>query len=142
MTDHDVRQFLRGRQDKYCKHDPAALAADHTADGVVHSPLFPSLNGRQEIEHAYAALFRIFPDWAVAFDEPIVDVSGRVAHACSVTGTHRGELLGIAGTGRHIKFRGVLLYTMVDGLIAEESRLYDFTGVLMQAGVLRAKPSA
>jgi hypothetical protein len=29
---------------------------------------------------------------------------------------------------------------MVDGLIAHERRVYDFTGLLIQLGVLRSKP--
>ncbi len=103
--------------------------------------MFASVTGRDAIEQTYVSLFRIFPDWSLVFDEPIVDSSGRVAHPCNVTATHRGEFLGVAGTGKRIKFRGVLLYTLVDGLITEESRLYDFTGLLFQAGVLRAKPS-
>ena len=141
MTHHDARLFLRARGDKYAGHDPKALAADHTVDGVVHSPMFASVTGRDAIEQSYAALFRIFPDWSITFDEAIIDSSGRAAHPCDVTATHRGEFLGMAGTGRRITFRGVLLYTLVDGLIAEESRLYDFTGLLFQAGVLRARPS-
>ena len=141
MTHHDARLFLRARGDKYASHDPKALAADHTVDGVVHSPMFASVTGRDAIEQSYVALFRIFPDWSITFDEAIIDSSGRAAHPCDVTATHRGEFLGMAGTGKRITFRGVLLYTLVDGLIAEESRLYDFTGLLFQAGVLRARPS-
>ncbi|MDP2055935.1 MAG: hypothetical protein Q8L75_20040 [Acidobacteriota bacterium] len=30
--------------------------------------------------------------------------------------------------------------TLKDGLIVRETRLYDFTSMLMQLGVLRAKP--
>jgi hypothetical protein len=31
--------------------------------------------------------------------------------------------------------------TFADGLIAHERRIYDFTGLLLQIGVLRAKPA-
>jgi hypothetical protein len=31
--------------------------------------------------------------------------------------------------------------TVADGLIASERRIYDFTGLLVQLGVLRAKPA-
>jgi hypothetical protein len=32
--------------------------------------------------------------------------------------------------------------TITDGLVSEERRIFDFTGVLVQVGVLKAKPSA
>jgi hypothetical protein len=31
--------------------------------------------------------------------------------------------------------------TVADGLITEERRIFDFTGVLLQVGVLKAKPA-
>lgn len=139
MTDSDPRHFLAARQDKYRSRDAKALAADHTPKGSVHSPLFATVVGRAAIEHAYATLFQIFPDWSVTFDEAILDGS-RAAHACHVTATHQGEFMGLAGTGRLVEFRGVLLYTLDEGLIAEEWRLYDFTAILVKMGVLRVKP--
>jgi hypothetical protein len=32
------------------------------------------------------------------------------------------------------------VFTFRDGLIIEERRIYDFTGLLVQVGVLKAKP--
>jgi hypothetical protein len=34
----------------------------------------------------------------------------------------------------------VRLFTMRDGRIAHERRYYDFTGLLIQIGILKAKP--
>jgi hypothetical protein len=46
------------------------------------------------------------------------------------------------GTNRHIEFRNARLMNLdADGLIAHERRIYDFTGLLVQLGVLRAKPA-
>jgi hypothetical protein len=33
-----------------------------------------------------------------------------------------------------------LLLKIADGLVIDERRIYDFTGVLVQVGVLKAKP--
>jgi hypothetical protein len=33
------------------------------------------------------------------------------------------------------------LFFLADGKIAREIRIYDFTGILVQLGVLRAKPA-
>ena len=34
-----------------------------------------------------------------------------------------------------------LIYTLKHGLIAHERRVYDFTGMLVQIGLLKAKPA-
>jgi hypothetical protein len=33
------------------------------------------------------------------------------------------------------------MFQMKDGLIAHERRIYDFTGLLIQLGILRGKPA-
>jgi hypothetical protein len=43
-------------------------------------------------------------------------------------------------TGRRIE-RTMAYFTLHDGLIAQERRVYDFTSMLMQLGVLKAKPA-
>ena len=57
-----------------------------------------------------------------------------------MAGTHAGDFFGLAPTGRHVEVELALLMTLVDGLVAEERRVYDFTGLLVQVGVLKAKP--
>jgi predicted ester cyclase len=50
--------------------------------------------------------------------------------------------MGIPGSGRRVEFECVLIYDFQDGLIRRERRIDDFTGMLIQAGVLRGKPVA
>ena len=40
-----------------------------------------------------------------------------------------------------IELAGAFIYRLQDGLIVHERRILDFTGVLIQVGVLRAKPA-
>jgi predicted ester cyclase len=103
--------------------------------------MFPHAEGRDGIERSFTALFRVFPDWEVTFEEPCV-AGDRAMQACKVRATQKGEFMGIAGTGRRIEFDCVLIYDLQDGLIKRERRIYDFTGMLIQLGVLRGKPAA
>ena len=43
-------------------------------------------------------------------------------------------------TGKNIERTVAYFLTIEDGKISRELRLYDFTSMLMQLGVLRAKP--
>jgi len=57
------------------------------------------------------------------------------------TATHEGELFGLPASHKKIEFRVVRLVTAEDGMIQTERRIYDFTGLLVQLGVLRARPA-
>jgi steroid delta-isomerase-like uncharacterized protein len=121
-------------------HDPGALAALYAVNCVVESPLFGSLQGRAAVEESYRRWFRIFPDVHFHPESTIIDPPS-VAIMTRNTATHEGDLLGLSPTGRQVEFRTLRLITLEDGLIATERRIYDFTGLLVQLGVLRAKPA-
>jgi len=140
MTRADIDRFVSRHLTSFDRHDTAALAADHTADARVHSPMFATHQGRPAIEEAYRALFRSFPDWTMTRTLTLIDPPRAVIFV-SIAATQMNEFFGLPGTHRKVDFEGVLCLTFEDGLIAEERRVYDFTGVLVQVGVLRAKPA-
>jgi steroid delta-isomerase-like uncharacterized protein len=141
MTSDEIRAFIERHAGGWNRHDIETLCGHHADDGVVLSPMFPHRSGRAQICESYAALFKAFPDWNLEFGPPIIDVP-RVAVPFSVSATHRGEFMGYAGTGKRCEIEGVSLFEMDDQLhIKEERRVYDFTGLLTQLGVLRVRPA-
>ncbi len=139
MTRDEIQAFFAGRQALWTARNPGALADGHAQDSTVVSPMFGRLQGRAAIRDAYAALFKTFPDWDLKIEDLLID-GHRVAQSFSVTATHVGDFMGFAGTNRRFQIQGVRLFEMADGLIKSEKRLYDFTGLLIQIGVLRGKP--
>lgn len=135
-----VLEFFARQQECWNRRDSDALAQGHSAEGTVVSPIFRTIVGRPAILASYKSLFQIFPDWSYAGEDLIVD-GDRVAQAFFATATHVGEFMGLPGSGRKFRIQGVRLFTMDGGLIAEERRYYDFTGLLIQVGVLRSKPA-
>jgi predicted ester cyclase len=140
VTRTDILAFFSERETHWRARDPAALAQGHAPAGVVVSPMFGRLSGRDAIRNSYQSLFTMFPDWAFVANDPIVD-GDRIALPFSATATHVGEFMGLSGTNRRFQIQGVRLVEMTDGLIHIEQRLYDFTGLLIQVGVLRGKPA-
>ena len=57
-----------------------------------------------------------------------------------MTGTNKGGFMDLPPTGNRVSIPVVLIFTLKDGKIVEEQRVYDFTGMLVQAGVLKTKP--
>lgn len=138
MADHEGL-FAR-RTEAWAQRDAKALAATYADDGSINSPMFPHADGREAIERSFDKLFRVFPDWDITLDDPCIS-GNRAMQVCKVRATQRGEFMGIPGTGKRLEFDGVLIFDLRDGLIVRERRIYDFTGVLIQLGVLRGKPA-
>jgi steroid delta-isomerase-like uncharacterized protein len=139
MTRDEILALMARRAAAWNARDAAALAATHALEGVVASPTGGVLEGRAEIERVYKLLMTAFPD--LTFDHQDILIDGdRVVQLARMAGTHAGDFFGLAPTGRHVEVELALLMTLVDGLVAEERRVYDFTGLLVQVGVLKAKP--
>ena len=136
----DIAARLARQTEGYKQRDAMALAAGYSETAVVSSPMFPRAEGRTAIAHSFAALFRVFPDWEMIFEEPCIS-GDRAIQPCTVRATQKGDFMGIPGTGKHVEFACVLIFDFKDGLIAHERRIYDFTGMLIQLGVLRGKPA-
>jgi uncharacterized protein (TIGR02246 family) len=140
MTRDQIVALFARREAGWRDRNAAALAADHHADGVVVSPTGGVLEGRDAIERIYRVWMSAFPDLVFLHEDLIVD-GDRVAALCRVAGTHGGEFFGVAATGRRIEISCVFVYRFEGDLIAHERRVLDFTGLLVQVGVLRAKPA-
>jgi len=123
------------------RRDPAGIGQHYAPDGVAESPTYATLRGRKAIEDAARAFFTSFPDFTLEVEATVIDPP-LIAIFTTVNATHMNEFFGLPGTGRRIEFRMSRLMKMNDaGLIAHERRIYDFTGLLVRIGVLRAKPA-
>ena len=138
MTRRDMIVLMAARQEGWRRRDPKALAAVHSETCTVDSPIFARMTGRAQIEASYQALFTSFPDWDHQPGTPIID-GDRLAQYYHATATHVGDFMGLAGSGRRFEIHGVMLCRVADGLVVEEQRLYDFTGLLLQLGVLKVR---
>jgi steroid delta-isomerase-like uncharacterized protein len=139
MKREQVVAILQAMQRAWNARDPVALAAAHADDAVVESPIFGEVRGRSEIERTYRELFRAFADWTLEGRDLIID-GNHVAQLFTVEATHTSELFGAEATNRRFKIQGVLVFDFQAGKVSHERRLYDFTSLLLQVGVLKAKP--
>ena len=140
MSHQDLVAFFSERQQHWQARDARALANGHAADGRVVSPMWRERIGRDAILESYRQLFETFPDWEFQGESILVD-GNRVAQPFSATATLEGEFMGLPPTHRRCQIEGVRLYEMKDGLIHVERRMYDFTGLLIQVGVLKSRPA-
>ena len=140
MTRSEISDLIVRFQEALNRRDVTALVNFHTEDCVVESPVAGGqARGREAIARSYEAFFRAFPDLALTYDEPLID-GDRVVIITRISGTDLGGFLGLQPTGRAVDFPCVLLYDLANGLITRERRIYDFTGLAVQVGAIKAKP--
>ena len=84
----------------------------------------------RRLEHAEVMQIA-FPGIQAQIDD-IFAADDRVAVRLTFRGTHRGEFLGIAPTGRDVVFMSLELYRIVDGQLAEEWISSDLTTLIWQ----------
>lgn len=140
MTRDEIIALMNRRAAAWAARDPKALAATHAEDGVVISPTGGVLEGREEIERVYKLMITAFPDIIMEPQELIIDGT-RIVQIARLKGTHFGDFFSLPASGRHVEVEIALLMYADNGLVTEERRIYDFTGLLVQTGVLKAKPS-
>jgi steroid delta-isomerase-like uncharacterized protein len=140
MTREEITAMFTRRAAAWQAHDAAALASDHALDAVVVSPTGGVLEGRVEIQRIYQVWFTAFPDLRFTDRDLLID-DHRVVLIMTVAGTHAGDFFGVPASGRHLQAVCAFVYTLKDDHIIHERRILDFTGVLVQVGVLRAKPA-
>jgi steroid delta-isomerase-like uncharacterized protein len=138
MTRDEVVAIFARRREAYERHDAAALAADYTDDCEIESPSGGVHYGPAAAEQV---LRKVFDALNVSLDQKSMIIDGdAVAQEVSIQGQDVGPFFGLPPTGKPFRVPGVFLYNLKDGRIARERRIYDFTGLLIQTGLLKAKP--
>jgi steroid delta-isomerase-like uncharacterized protein len=141
MTRDEIAALFARRQEALHRLDAAALAGLHATDGVLESPFAGGVaQGREAIEQVYRAFFTSFSNSTIEQEQLLID-GEKVALLLHIHGTNRGGVMGLPPTDRPFSMSLVSLCEMKEGFIARERRVYDFTGLLLQVGALKAKPA-
>jgi predicted ester cyclase len=140
MTPGEISEFFARRDAAWNRHDIAALMEDHIEDGEVESPVGGKVKGRVAIQNIYEEWFSSFPDVQYLTEHLLIDKSRAVQFA-KMMGTQKGDFCGLEPTGKRFEVRCAFLFLFAEDKIACEIRIYDFTGMLLQLGVLKAKPT-
>jgi steroid delta-isomerase-like uncharacterized protein len=109
------------------------------ADAVGHDPALPEpVNGPEGLKEAARGYRSAFPDLTITTDTVIAE-GDLVAIRWTARGTHKGDLFGIAPTGKEATVTGITIDRHAGGKIAESWTNWDTLGLLQQLG---AVPSA
>ena len=139
MTRKQIEAIFKRREKAHNDHDVESLMIDYADDCVVDSPTGGTHNGPATIKKVIQTWFNAFPDLRTETDSLNID-GNHVTWAVTVQGTDTGSFLGLPATGKPFRIPIVFLYEFKGRQIIRERRIYDFTGLLVQVGLLKAKP--
>ena len=139
MTRDEIREFVRLNEAAWERRDTAALMEDYADNCEVVSPMLRTLRGKAAVEGSFRDLFRAFGEWTIAVDDVLVDLDGgvRCAIVTTIHAVHAGEIFGFPASGRRFELHVVRLLRFENNKIASDKRLYDFSGLLIQLGILK-----
>ena len=140
MTRDQIVDLFDKRMNAMNEHDVETFADFYAEDAVVESPLGGTHQGRSAIAAVVAAFLGALSDATFTQDELIID-GDQVVQVLALSGTDTGGFMGMAPSGKPALLPMVGVCRVADGLITHERRIYDFTGMLVQIGVLKAKPA-
>ncbi len=110
-------------------------AADELFHPDAISPSAPFLPAGPEGPKTIARMFfSAFPDYQIQI-EHLIGEDDRVAARLSQRGTHQGELMGVAATGREAAWTETGILRIADGRIVESWYDVDLLGMMQQLGV-------
>ena len=97
------------------------------------------LHGPEALRDLFTAYRTAFPDLQMEIEE-LVSSGNRTVISFTLSGTHEGELMGIAATGRQVKISGMMLSHFENGKIVEEWELLDQLTLFQQLGIVSMHP--
>ena len=114
-----------------------------SSDFVRHGPnsLEGDVRGHDAFKQLVGMYRTAFPDLQVPAEQQVTD-GDVVVTRWTARGTHEGDLVGLAPTGRPIAVAGVIIDRFSNGQIAEEWATYDSLGLLQQVGAAPAVGAA
>ena len=113
------------------------VADEHIApDYENHDPAMPAdIHGPEGFKD-YVSMYRsAFPDLHIEIEDQIAE-GDKVATRWTGTGTHEGELAGIAPTHNHVTLPGMEIVRISEGKLVEGWEGYDSMTMMRQLGVM------
>ena len=115
------------------EHNLAAFEEYYSADLIVHAA-----DGDYNFEQwkeVCQAYFTGFPDLHITTDDLIAE-GDKAVKVWTANSTHKGDFMGIPATGNRIMIKGIEVFRIADGKIAEIWMSMDMLGMMQQLGVI------
>lgn len=137
MANADRRAMIRRIADDMWNCGDVDAADELMEAGAnYHGPHMPNGTGTREDWKRAVAMYRsAFPDSTVTYED-LIEAGDTVVGRWTATATHKGELPGLAPTGKPIAISGITIYRFAGDKIVEAWEELDMLGMWQQLGVV------
>ena len=106
------------------------------ANYVGHDPANHNAGRGPDAEKQMVSTYRTaFPDLEIIIDDMVAE-GDKVATRWTARGTHKGDLMGIASTGKQGTTTGISIDRIVGGKVEEAWTNWDLLGIMQQLGAV------
>ena len=104
---------------------------------IEHSPLPGQAPGAEGLKQIMGMFFAAFPDLHGTIEDEITE-GDKLVQRMTSRGTHKGDFMGIAPTGKQVTFTEMHIIRIVNGKAVEHWSEADQLGMMQQLGVVPA----
>ncbi len=138
MSTERNKHLVRYTFEKLFNTGELALADELVSQDFLNHDAPPGVPpGPAGLRQMVTMLRTAFPDIQFTVEDLVAE-GDTVGHRFTARGTHQGELLGIAPTGRPVLFTGMIITRFAGDQVVEDWDNIDMLGLLHQLGVIPA----
>ena len=104
-------------------------------EAIIRTPLPIDVAGPEALKQIWGMLLQIYPDIHLTVED-LIGEGDKVVGRTTVTGTHRGELMGVAPTGNSVTYNEMFMFRFADGRVVETWGVIDVYAQLKQIGAI------
>jgi steroid delta-isomerase-like uncharacterized protein len=106
-----------------------------------HALHAPNISGSSVGPEAYKRQLSLFlagyPDLRITLEDTIAE-KNKVVACWSISGTHKGDFMGIPATNKRVSVDGITIHHIANGRIMDSYSNWDALGMMQQLGVVSA----
>ncbi len=136
MSTEENKAAIRRSWEEVMNKGNLAVADEIMATNYVfHGPGGVEANGPEGFKQFITIFRTAFPDIHCTIHDMVAEGEKVVSHF-TLQGTHRGEYMGIAPTGKKVTIVGIVIHRFAGGKEVEATGSYDSLAMMQQLGVV------
>jgi predicted ester cyclase len=140
MTERSLRKSYQAIVSAVAAADLDALDRLIDVDITDHDAVPGQVAGRDGVKYWVTMMHDAFADLTGVVEDTVLE-GDKIAARVTWHGIHRGDFVGLSGTGVAVTMQSVQILKFTDGLASDWWGTADVFGVLRQVGAQVAKPA-
>ncbi len=134
MSQEENKAAVRRYWEGFNAHNLEVWDEVCTPNHINHDPSLPVPDADlQTIKEVIGGLLAAFPDLN-SEEEDLISEGDKIVVRRTFRGTHKGEFMGVAASGREVTFTGTFIDRLTGGKIDEQWAVFDALGLMQQIG--------